>query len=292
MHHAHQRGIIHRDLKPGNILVDETGQPKILDFGVARVTDSDAQATRQTDVGQLVGTLAYMSPEQVLRRPARARYAQRRLRAGRDPLRAARRAACPTTIGRQTARSDSRDPRRRSGERSARSTASYRGDIETIVAKALEKDKARRYASAAELARRHSRAIFATSRSPRVRRARPISCRSSRAGTRRWSRASAAVFVVLVGGIVASTWQAARATRAEQAAREEAAMATAINDFLLTDLLSQAGTTTQAGVDVTPDPDLKVRTALDRAATRIDTKFPDRPLVAASVHLDRRECLS
>src|SRR6202022_235566 len=67
--HAHQRGLIHRDLKPGNILVDETGQPKILDFGVARVTDSDAQATRQTDLGQLIGTLAYMSPEQVLADP-------------------------------------------------------------------------------------------------------------------------------------------------------------------------------------------------------------------------------
>ena len=69
VHHAHQRGLIHRDLKPGNILVDETGQPKILDFGVARVTDSDARATQQTDMGQLVGTLAYMSPEQVLADP-------------------------------------------------------------------------------------------------------------------------------------------------------------------------------------------------------------------------------
>jgi eukaryotic-like serine/threonine-protein kinase len=74
VHHAHQRGLIHRDLKPGNILVDETGQPKILDFGVARVIEADGQEgntqpAMQTGLGQLMGTLAYMSPEQVLGDP-------------------------------------------------------------------------------------------------------------------------------------------------------------------------------------------------------------------------------
>src|SRR6185503_20161576 len=65
--HAHQRGVIHRDLKPSNILVSEdSDQPKILDFGVARQVDEDPHlTTMHTAAGQVIGTLSYMSPEQV-----------------------------------------------------------------------------------------------------------------------------------------------------------------------------------------------------------------------------------
>ena len=78
VHYAHQRGVIHRDLKPSNIIVPEpragstasntmAGMPdvKILDFGLARLTDDDSQASMMSDVGAIRGTLPYMSPEQV-----------------------------------------------------------------------------------------------------------------------------------------------------------------------------------------------------------------------------------
>jgi len=154
--HAHRRGVIHRDLKPGNILVDENGQPKILDFGLARVTDSDVQATRQTDMGQLLGTLAYMSPEQVLANPLAVDtrsdvYALGvilyELLAGKLPY----------AMSRQLHEAVQAIREHDAAPLSAANRI-YRGDIETIAAKALEKDRERRYSSAADLAadiRRH-----------------------------------------------------------------------------------------------------------------------------------------
>ncbi len=62
--HAHQRGVVHRDLKPSNILVGRDGTPRILDFGVSHVVANEALDARMTRTGQVIGTLAYMSPEQ------------------------------------------------------------------------------------------------------------------------------------------------------------------------------------------------------------------------------------
>ena len=148
--HAHHRGVIHRDLKPGNILVDETGQPKVLDFGVARVTEGDAPATKQTDLGQMIGTLAYMSPEQVAADPLKVDqhsdvYALGvilyELLADRPPYQLSQQLHEAVLTIQQEDPTPLRSISR-----------AYRGDVETIVAKALEKDKARRYGSAAALA--------------------------------------------------------------------------------------------------------------------------------------------
>lgn len=71
VHHGHQRGVIHRDLKPQNIMVMPNGKPKLIDFGVAFATDIDvSRLTVSTGIGTIVGTFAYMSPEQCEGDPA------------------------------------------------------------------------------------------------------------------------------------------------------------------------------------------------------------------------------
>ncbi|HRK07384.1 MAG TPA: serine/threonine-protein kinase [Pseudobdellovibrionaceae bacterium] len=63
LHHAHKSGIVHRDVKPGNIIVDHSGSSKLIDFGIAKLSQQDDEMNVRTETGVLIGTLNYIAPE-------------------------------------------------------------------------------------------------------------------------------------------------------------------------------------------------------------------------------------
>ena len=221
--HAHQKGLVHRDLKPANILVTVDGQPKVLDFGLARAVESDVQMTAHTEAGDLVGTLGYMSPEQVGGEPGDLDtrsdvYALGvivyELLTGRLPF----------EIGRKMVHEVVRTIREEEPKRLSTIDKIYRGDVETIVAKALEKEKSRRYQSASARAADLRRFL----------RDEPIAARPASALYQlvKFARRHRAVFAslvviaaTLVLGAGVATWQAVRASAAEHRAEEQAQLA-------------------------------------------------------------------
>lgn len=201
--YGHQRGVVHRDLKPGNILVDSNGHVKVIDFGVARCTDSDiAVTTLHTEAGQILGTLAYMSPEQCSADPNQIDTTTDvyslgvilfELLTGRMPY----------DVSNMTIHSAARVICEKEPSRPSAFNRHLRGDLDTLVLKAIEKDRAKRYSSAAALAEDIRRKM----------RGEPISARPATAWTRslRWAArhpmtAAAISSVVLALIIVGATF--------------------------------------------------------------------------------------
>ena len=315
--HAHQKETIHRDLKPSNILVTEVDgkpAPKIIDFGIAKALGqrltADALLTR---VGEMVGTPAYMSPEQANSsgkdidtrtdvyslgillyelltggRPIapKASTSEEFLRMLREEepqkpstkiLRRLREEKPQKSSGRIPTQDEdtvSKVALKRQVTPKALARQMY-GDLDSIVLKALEKDRSCRYGSPSEFTADIERYL----RNERVLAGTPSPAYRARKFARRNSKAliiAAAIVLVLIAATAISIRQSIRANR-------EAAAAQAVNDFLQNDLLAQASANTQARPNVKPDPHLEVRTALDRAAVRIPGKFNRQPEVEAVI---------
>ena len=226
VHYAHGRGVIHRDLKPGNILVDEAGQPRVLDFGIARLLDDEVGVT---EAGQLLGTLPYMSPE--------------RLEGGRVDVAGdvyalgviayeliAQRLPHPR-LSTSTLFEALDIVRRETPPSLAVLEPRARGDLDCVVMKALAADPQRRYSSVAEFAADLERVLDH----------RPVEARPPSLGYlaarfvrrhRALSIAAAVVAVTLLSASAVSIRFALAEAQARRVAESAAAEAASINAFL------------------------------------------------------------
>ncbi|MCH9646847.1 MAG: tetratricopeptide repeat protein [Deltaproteobacteria bacterium] len=305
VHYAHRNLLVHRDLKPSNILVDETGRVRLLDFGIAKQLDPDSVVSARTQTGALLLTPRYSSPEQFTGGAITTSSDQyqlglllfelvtghcHHLLEGEDLGSMGRRITDldtprPSRLLTSSSRTSSFGISSSTGDRSMRDIAAARsatvtelarqvhGDLDTIVLKTLEKNPDRRYASVEALVEDLQRFL-----ANEPVQARPMSfLYRARKFTHRHRLAVAAsgiALTALVVGATIATWQAVRATRAEQMALEEVATSTQVSDFLV-DLFEVSDPENARGGDLTASE------ILERGRQRIEGELADQPLIQA-----------
>jgi tetratricopeptide (TPR) repeat protein/tRNA A-37 threonylcarbamoyl transferase component Bud32 len=294
---AHRLGVIHRDLKPGNILIGQDGEPHVLDFGLAKVIGNEFDERAMTTTGAFVGSLPWAAPEQLAGMPHEIDV--------RTDVYALGVLLYQTLTGQfpYSVTGNVRDVidnvLTSEPVRPSRVRADIDEDVETILLKCLAKERERRYQTAGELARdlRHYLANE------------PLDARQASRGyllrkqlrRHRWPIVLGAAFVLTIAaGLIVSLvfWRAAvrerdeserlriaeaeqRAQAEDNAAQAEAEVANtrAVLDFLNNDLLAAADPMYSA------DRDLTVKQAVDAASARLEDRFEEQPLVAASIDL-------
>lgn len=272
VHHAHRNLIVHRDLKPANVMVRPDGQPVLLDFGIGKLMDDESQASAATRIF----TPAYASPEQWQGLPVTTATDVY----GLGLLLYEALTGLPAFDGRERS-ADGRSKTARASQAAAKAQAAWirteaprlRGELDTIVQKALAEEPERRYASAAALAadieRWFRREPLEAAPDSVIYRARKFVLRHPVGVT-----ASVAAIAAIVAISVHLAITLERALVAEAAARVEAETASAVTEFVV-------GLFEGADPAVTRGREVSARELLDRGASELDTASIDRPEIRA-----------
>ncbi|MBK8149296.1 MAG: serine/threonine protein kinase [Acidobacteria bacterium] len=282
--YAHRNLIVHRDIKPSNILVSGDGEPKLLDFGLARLTDAGAETDRTKTIFRAL-TPAYASPEQLLGRSITTAsdiyslgVVLYEMLTDSRPFATDNRSLDEVigTVVNSEPRTPSSIP-----SASARRSQLLKGDIDNVILLALRKEPERRYASVEDFARDIENCLDGR---PVSARPNTLSYRTAKFVRRNRVAVTAGflVFAALVGGLAVSLYQTRIANETRALAERESAKSKKITAFM-EKILNFANPAWYAEGRSTGG-EAKLSEVLDELAEKIETEFPDDPDVQAELH--------